>query len=169
MRKIVRIPFSNYMRGIRMERLLALGSVVRVQVEEQATARLMIAGYLPEDKNTGKIYDYVTVLYPWGMQQTPAVQMIRQDQILEVEAEGYLDEKAAAFTRELPELIGKIAGEAKRLILEAAKEDEAKSQEAEAAKTAQETGQAVKPSEADAAREPAGETGSRPGALEEFG
>lgn len=108
-----------------MERLLALGSVVKVQVEEEATARLMIAGYLPQDEDTGQIFDYVTVLYPFGMQQVPAIQMIRQDQILEVEAEGYLDERAAAFTKQLPELIEKIAGEARRMILEAAREEKA--------------------------------------------
>lgn len=108
-----------------MERLLALGSVVKVQVEEEATARLMIAGYLPQDEDTGQIFDYVTVLYPFGMQQVPAIQMIRQDQILEVEAEGYLDERAAAFTKQLPELIEKIAGEARRVILEAAREGKA--------------------------------------------
>lgn len=107
-----------------MERLLALGSVVKVRIEEQAAARLMIAGYLPRDEDTGEIYDYVTVLYPFGMQQVPAVQMIRQEQILSVEAEGYLDERAEAFTRELPELIGKIAEETQRLIREAGRNEE---------------------------------------------
>ena len=91
-----------------MERLLAPGSVVRVRIEEKATARLMIAGYFPEDTRTGKIYDYVTVLYPFGMQKTPAVQMIRQSQILSVEAEGYLDEQAEAFTSQMPRLIEKL-------------------------------------------------------------
>lgn len=108
-----------------MERLLALGSVVKVRIEEQAAARLMIAGYLPRDEDTGEIYDYVTVLYPFGMQQVPAVQMIRQEQILSVEAVGYLDERAEAFTRELPELIGKIAEETQRLIREAGRNEEA--------------------------------------------
>lgn len=102
-----------------MERLLALGSVVRVQVEEQATARLMIAGYFPEDTRTGKRYDYVTVLYPFGMQQTPAVQMINHGQILSVEAEGYLDEQADAFTRELPELLGRLTERMKEAVAEA--------------------------------------------------
>lgn len=102
-----------------MERLLALGSVVRVQVEEQATARLMIAGYFPEDTRTGKRYDYVTVVYPFGMQQTPAVQMINHGQILSVEAEGYLDEQAEAFTKELPELIRRMTEEMKKAVAEA--------------------------------------------------
>lgn len=173
----------KYAWGMEMERLLALGSVVKVQVEEQATARLMIAGYLPEDRKTGKIYDYVTVLYPWGMQQVPAVQMILQDQILEVEAEGYLDEKAAAFTRELPELIGKIAGEARRLILDAAAEEkQEESQEAaeEArAKSQEETEEAQeKGREAAAAQEAQGTEAAlqssavvqgHADALEEFG
>lgn len=88
-----------------MERLLALGSVVRVQVEEQAAARLMIAGYFPEDRESGRIYDYATVVYPFGMWAQPAVQMIDEAQILNVEAAGYMDEKAEAFTWALPRMI----------------------------------------------------------------
>ena len=91
-----------------MERLLALGSVVQVQVEEQATARLMIAGYFPEDKESGRIYDYATVVYPFGMWEQPAIQMIDEAQILKVEAAGYMDERAEAFTWTLPRMIERV-------------------------------------------------------------
>ncbi len=86
-----------------MEQLLALGTVVKADLGEKSTALLMIAGYYPRDERNGRVYDYLTVMYPVGMTLQAAVQMIDSSEILSVEADGYLDETTQAFTRGLPE------------------------------------------------------------------
>lgn len=90
-----------------MDKLLALGTVVRVNLGKGNTASLMIAGYYPRSLETGEVYEYLTVMYPFGMTHQVAVQMIHADAILEVEAEGYMDETAEIFTKGLPEMIKK--------------------------------------------------------------
>ncbi|MBR6526973.1 MAG: DUF4176 domain-containing protein [Lachnospiraceae bacterium] len=90
-----------------MDKLLALGTVVRVNLGKGNTASLMIAGYYPRSLETGEVYEYLTVMYPFGMTHQVAVQMIHADAILAVEAEGYMDETAEVFTTGLPEMIKK--------------------------------------------------------------
>lgn len=87
-----------------MEQLLALGTVVKADLGEKNTALLMIAGYYPQEQS-GRVYDYLTVMYPFGMCFTNAVQMVDKEAILSVEADGYLDEATEEFTKGLPELL----------------------------------------------------------------
>lgn len=117
-----------------MERLLALGTVVKAAVGGKQTARLMIIGYYPRNNQDGQVYDYATVLYPIGMSYEPAIQCINHKLILAVEKEGYLDEEGAAFTEGLPELIQKTNA----VILDVLKEEALKADaaKAEAAKAA---------------------------------
>ena len=84
-----------------MERLLALGSVVKVQMRGGGVQRLMIAGYFPKDKKTGRSYDYAAVPYPYGMRDMPVIRTFNRLQILETEHQGYLDATAAIFTMPL--------------------------------------------------------------------
>ena len=47
-----------------MKSLLPLGTIIRPKDE---TEEFMIIGYYPIDKNTNKLYDYITCLYPIGI------------------------------------------------------------------------------------------------------
>lgn len=116
-----------------MEQLLALGTVVKVDLGKKQTARLMIIGYYPQNKQDGKVYDYVTVLYPFGMCFEPAIQCINKASILAVEKEGYLDETAEAFTKELPQLIQKTNDTILAVLKEEAEKTEAAKKAQEAA------------------------------------
>ena len=113
-----------------MEQLLALGTVVKAAVGKGQTARLMIIGYYPQDNQDGSVYEYATVLYPFGMCFEPAVQCINSRLIIEVEKNGYMDQEADAFTKGLPELIKTT----KEVILDVLKEE---AEKVEAAKAAQ--------------------------------
>ena len=88
-----------------MEQLLPIGTVVRAKLDEKSSATLMIAGYFPKDERTGKLYDYATILYPFGMDIQPNISMIDEDIIENVVFEGYMDEDAQAFTKSLPEMM----------------------------------------------------------------
>lgn len=105
-----------------MEELLALGSVVKVQLTERNTMRFVIAGYFPHDKKTDKVYDYAAVLYPWGMQPGPAIQMFHHGQILSVEHPGYLDDDGREITKRLPEAFKQYAEEIRKVIRKAEEE-----------------------------------------------
>ena len=88
-----------------MDQLVVLGSVVHVSADEQTVLRMVVAGYFPCDSATGTIYDYSAVLYPWGMQMNPALQMFNRTQIVSVEHEGYMDEDGRNVTAGIPRAI----------------------------------------------------------------
>ena len=90
-----------------MEQLLPLGTIVKVNLGEKNAASLMIAGYYPQSEKTGEVYDYLTVVYPFGMCYKKAVQLTNKASIIKVEAMGYMDEEAEQFTKGLPELLEK--------------------------------------------------------------
>lgn len=112
-----------------MEQLLPIGTVVRAKIDEKTSVTLMIAGYLPKDEKTKKMYDYATVVYPFGMDMQPNISMIDEDSIEEVVFEGYMDEDAAALTRSLPEMLTAFA---KALHAEAVKQESEKADERKA-------------------------------------
>lgn len=108
-----------------MEQLLALGSVVRVRTDEQTTLRMVIAGYFPCDTASGTTYDYSAVLYPWGMQVNPALQMFNRGQIVSVEHEGYRDEDGRKMTQGILQALEEYRRGAERLIREYQERDAA--------------------------------------------
>ena len=126
-----------------MEKLLALGTIVRVNLGKGNTASLMIAGYYPRSLETGEVYEYLTVMYPFGVTHQVAFQMIHEDAILAVETEGYLDETAEIFTRGLPEMIKKTEEVVLDVLKEEALKTDALKAAAEAAKEATESSETV--------------------------
>ena len=62
-----------------MEQLLALGTVVKADLGEKSTALLMIAGYYPRDERNGRVYDYLTVMYPVGMTLQAAAALLEPE------------------------------------------------------------------------------------------
>ena len=82
----------------------------------------------------GKVYEYATVLYPFGMSFEPAVQCINSGLIVEVEKNGYMDEEADAFTKGLPELLKTTSD----VILDVLKEEAEKTEAAKAVQEAKE-------------------------------
>lgn len=117
-----------------MEKLLALGTIVRANLGKGNTASLMISGYYPRSLETGEVYEYLTVMYPFGVSHQMALQMIHEDAILAVEAEGYLDETAEIFTRELPQMIKKT----EEVVLDVLREEALKADALKAEAAAQE-------------------------------
>lgn len=127
-----------------MEQLLPLGTIVKVNLGEKSTAHLMIAGYYPQSEKTGEVYDYLTVMYPFGMSYKTALQLTNKSSIISVEAMGYMDDEAEQFTKGLPELLEK----AKGVILEQLKEAEEQTEKPEEEATvAQEVSTEVNPDE----------------------
>lgn len=101
-----------------MKQMLALGAVVKVQVGEKNTVRLVVAGYFPIDERTGKLYDYSAVAYPWGMQPNPGIHMFNAGQIVSVEYAGYMDEDGEQLTKGLPQALEQFKKEAVELLRE---------------------------------------------------
>ena len=128
-----------------MEKLLALGTIVKVNLGKDNVARLMIAGYYPKSLETGEVYEYLTVMYPFGVNHQMALQMIHEDAILAVEAEGYLDETAEIFTRELPQMIKKT----EEVVLEVLREEALKTDALKAEAAAEEAAKKEQPAEAE--------------------
>ena len=73
-----------------MNRLLPIGSVVRVAGEEDP---LMVIGFYPEAE--GRSYDYLAAQYPQGLFEIPVMSAFDEDLIEEVLFEGYQDELGA--------------------------------------------------------------------------
>lgn len=117
-----------------MEQLLALGSVVKVQVSENKkdALRMVVCGYFPHDKKTDRLYDYSAVLYPWGMQPQPALQMFNHGQITAIESAGYQDSEGEKFLSDMQKIFESYAEEVKKALQEA---EEEKSEEKSALQT----------------------------------
>ena len=107
-----------------MKQLLPLGTIVKVNLGQKSAAYLMIAGYYPKNNETGEVYDYLTVMYPFGMCYKESVQMIKASSIMQIEAMGYMDETAEKFTKELPQLLAEVRGAVQDAVEEALANEE---------------------------------------------
>lgn len=88
-----------------MERLLPIGTIVQARWTDQHAVRMMIVGYYPKNKNTGKIYDYMAVFYPMGMSFSDAPQGLNRGAILKVEAMGFEDERTREYLQGMEQIL----------------------------------------------------------------
>lgn len=88
-----------------MGQLLPVGTIVKARWTEQNAVRMMIVGYYPKDKKTGKVYDYLATFYPMGMSFSDASQGLNQDAVLGVESMGFEDEDTRAYLDGLMQMV----------------------------------------------------------------
>lgn len=73
-----------------MNDTLPVGSIIKI--DEDAPAAIMITGYYPIDKNTGKRFDYSGVIYPEGLNSSLNLLLFNKEDIKLVLFTGYSDE-----------------------------------------------------------------------------
>lgn len=71
-----------------MKQLLPLGSVVRLNDSEN---EIMIYGRIQKSKTTGKVYDYVGCIYPYGITGNDESLLFEHSDINEIYYVGYQD------------------------------------------------------------------------------
>ena len=69
--------------------LLPIGSVVSIRFN---SSKFMITGYGPVDSKTNKVYDYMSVIYPFGFDSYENTIMFDRDVIKKVYFMGYKSE-----------------------------------------------------------------------------
>lgn len=81
-----------------IDKYLPIGTVVMLKNGEK---RLMITGFVCNDKNSGKTYDYSGCMYPEGILSTEQTFAFNHDQIEHIFFMGYLDEEEKYFKNNL--------------------------------------------------------------------
>lgn len=89
-----------------MDKLLPIGSVVTLK--KVLECEFMIIGYLQEFH--GRIYDYLSVLYPNGMLGEDSCFVFCSEEVGEILYKGYCDEEGTAITEMVPKLAGVMSG-----------------------------------------------------------
>lgn len=87
-----------------MKEMLPLGTVVAL--DEKERIKMVIAGYYLKKKD-GKTYDYVGMLYPYGMAMENGTAPFNEENIKKVLKRGYETEKSRVFCETLPKLLSK--------------------------------------------------------------
>lgn len=85
-----------------MKEMLPLGTVVAL--DEKERMKVVIAGYYLKKKD-GKMYDYVGMLYPYGMAMENGTALFNEENIKKVLKRGYETEKSRVFCETLPKLL----------------------------------------------------------------
>lgn len=85
-----------------LEKLLPIGSVVRLQ---GGTKRVMIIGIRQTSPEDQKTYDYLAVLYPEGNMGTEYQMLFDHEAVEEICFRGYEDEERDRFIKRLEELL----------------------------------------------------------------
>lgn len=70
--------------------LLPIGSIVSLK---KVNMKVMIAGFFPKDNETGKVFDYFGVAYPFGYVSEKTNMVFQAEAVQEVLFRGYEDEK----------------------------------------------------------------------------
>ena len=69
-----------------MNEVLPVGSIVKIRFND---AKIMITGYTPKNSETGKMYDYMGMIYPYGFDKYDNVLSFNRDVIKKVLFVGY--------------------------------------------------------------------------------
>ena len=84
-----------------MDKLLPIGTIVLLK---GGTKRVLLVGYLPQEVNSPKVYDYSGVPFPEGLIDSRKILLINHDQIEKVCHESIEDEEATEFINKVIEL-----------------------------------------------------------------
>lgn len=80
--------------------LFPIGSVVSLKGLDQA--KLIIIGYYPQNREGGKIFDYLAVPYPYGLQLNTETIFFDHSEIGCVCFKGYENQESLAVSKALP-------------------------------------------------------------------
>lgn len=86
-----------------MDELLPIGTIFKVK--ESDIVLFMLIGYYPRLQENDNMFDYLAVLYPYGIDGDESFYTINSDQIAEVVYEGYTDEDSEALRKYLPVIV----------------------------------------------------------------
>lgn len=87
-----------------MDELLPIGTIIKTK--DRDIVLFMLIGYYPQIQENEKIFDYLAVLYPYGIDNDESFYTINSEQITEVVYAGYTDEESEELRRYLPIIIG---------------------------------------------------------------
>lgn len=83
---------------MKMEGLLPIGSVVLLG---ESAKRMMVIGYLQQENDTNKIWDYVGIPFPEGYMGSERTYLFNHGQIGRLFSIGYQDEEQFSFSAHL--------------------------------------------------------------------
>ena len=87
---------------MKMEGLLPIGSVVLLG---ESAKRLMVIGYLQQETETGKVWDYVGIPFPEGYMGSERTYLFNHEQITRLFSIGYQDEEQFSFSSHLEKAV----------------------------------------------------------------
>lgn len=85
-----------------MEDILKLGTVVKLI---DTDGELMVAGYYPEEQETGSVYTYLGISPVYGISFSNDVIFFNQDKVSEIVFDGYSDEASDKFREKVKEFM----------------------------------------------------------------
>lgn len=83
-----------------MGKLLPIGSIVKLKTEGEFL--FMIIGYYAFDQEKNAKFDYLSVLYPYGIDNEYAFYPFNENEIKEIVFEGYMDDESEEFLKIYP-------------------------------------------------------------------
>lgn len=90
---------------MKLEGLLPLGSLVLL---ENSNKRLMVIGFLQQDSESNKVWDYVGIPFPEGYMGSNRTYLFNHAQIKRVFFIGYQDEEQFAFSAHLDQAVAEL-------------------------------------------------------------
>lgn len=88
---------------MKIEGLLPIGSVVRIARAPQQ--QLQIVGQGQVDQKTRKVCDYSAVLFPQGYYDGEHMVLVNNDDIVQIDAYGYIDDESIEYTGHVENII----------------------------------------------------------------
>lgn len=90
---------------MKLEGLLPLGSVILLK---NSSKRLMVMGYLQQESETGKVWDYVGLPFPEGYMGSDRTYLFSHAQIERIFFIGFQDEEQFAFSAHLEKAVAEL-------------------------------------------------------------
>lgn len=88
-----------------MKEVLPIGTIVLLK---EATKKVLIVGYLPQEKDAEKIYDYSGVPFPEGLIDSRQLLLFNQDRILQICHKSFYDDEVNTFLDKVKKIKGEM-------------------------------------------------------------
>lgn len=83
-----------------MKNILAIGSIVKINISNLDND-VMIISRVMVDNTTGRLYDYIGVLYPYGYLDPEQIILFDEEAIIEVVFEGYINKEEIDLSKQI--------------------------------------------------------------------
>lgn len=83
-----------------MEHILAIGSIVKINMTNLHNDVMIISRVMVE-KDTGRLYDYIGVLHPYGYLSPEQIILFDEEAIIEVVFEGYINKEELELSEQI--------------------------------------------------------------------